>query len=715
MKLYLIINISFYLFVLNVFAAIQIDQDGRFKNSIGMEMVWIEPGEFRMGNDGEIDYSQVATDARYAPYRGKGAEHPYLEDGPPMASHPLEWDESPSHQVQITRGFHMATTPVTNAQYEQFDPDHASLRGKRGFSSGDDEAVLFVSWEDAVAFSEWLSEKEGRPYRLPTEAEWEYAARAGTTTPYYTGDTLPEVYHHHQVMNRSHTIEPDKVNLKVGQTPPNPWGLYDIHGLVEEWCYDWYGPYTAEPKTDPVGRVDGIARVTRGGSHSTGLPFLRSANRSGALPETGHFLIGFRVVMGEMPETEPLSEPDPPRWAQDVSQQRFDWTVSNVPEDEPVFKEPRTFVQISEDANGPLYITHNHNPALTALPNGDLLAIWFTTVKERGREMVVAGSRLRQGRDQWDPADVFFNVPGRNQTGQALWWDGDVTVYHFSGVGIGDDWRDLSLVMRISTDNGSTWESPKIIGQKYYGPRHQPFDSVIKTSDGAIILAGDAGPLGEGGSVIHISRDNGETWYDPGRNEPTPVFTDGGRGAWIAGIHAPIAELNDGRLLAFGRGDNINGRMPKSISDDGGETWSYSSSDFEPIGGAQRAEMIRLSEGPLLFISFAKSSESFDELGDKIENTNSYEDLTGSGMFAALSYDEGETWPVLKLVTPGDKRRVLKAPPNLRWGEEFSILDRDRAESRGYLTATQTPDGMIHVLSSGTHYAFNLAWLETPH
>jgi hypothetical protein len=84
----------------------------------------------------------------------------------------------------------------------------------------------------------------------------------------------------------------------------------------------------------------------------------------------------------------------------------------------------------------------------------------------------------------------------------------------------------------------------------------------------------------------------------------------------------------------------------------------------------------------------------------------------GIGMYAAISYDEGKTWPVRKLVTPGTGRRVLDAPCNLRWGEDYSVLDETHAERRGYLTVTQAPDGMIHLLSSGTYYAFNLAWIE---
>lgn len=666
-------------------------------NSVGMKLVTIPAGEFRMGNEGEIDYTRLPKAGSNMPgYRGKG------QGEPPLAANPLEWDEAPAHMVYITRSFEMAATPVTNAQFERYRPEHRALRGRQGFSRGDDDAALFVNWHDAVAFCAWLSEREGRNYRLPTEAEWEYACRAGSGAAFFTGAELPLVYHRHQVMDREHALVPEKVSLTVGATPPNAWGLHDMHGLVEEWCRDWYGPYRAEPAADPVGRAAGIARVTRGGSHSTGIPFLRAANRCAALPDTRTYAIGFRVVVAPEPEASPLPVPPTPRWAQAVDQRRA--PVARNATVEPVFLEPRTYTRVPADANGPLYITHNHCPSLTLCPNGDLLAVWFTTIVERGREMVIAGSRLRRGAKVWDEPDVFFHVADRNLTGSALWWDGEQTLYHANGVGVGDDYRNLAIALRTSTDNGVSWTAPRLIRPEHQS-QHQVIDTLFRASDGTLALACDATHEGAGGTVVYLSRDEGRTWTAAGAQAPRPTFAAGTTGAWIAGIHGGIVELRNGQWLALGRGNEMEGQMPMSLSRDGGRTWEYRASGFEPIGSAQRLELLRLREGPILLLSFAKSLVQRDARGEAFE---------GRGMFAALSFDEGKTWPVRKLITPGEPRRVLDAPCNRRWGEEFSVLDRDRAETRGYLTGVQAPDGMIHVLSSGTHYAFNLAWIETP-
>lgn len=242
------------------------EKNNTITNTLGMNLVKIGAGSFIMGDE-EGDY-----------------------------------DEKPLREITISSPFYMSATPVTNAQYEQFNSSHKLLRGKRDLSLNDDEAVVFVSWYDAVAFTEWLSLKEGKQYRLPTEAEWEYACRAGTTTSYSTGDSLPAVFH----LNQNDEWYPKKVSLTVGKTPANQFGLYNMHGLVEEWCLDWYGSYTGKTETDPVAYISGDFKVTRGGSHNTNTEFLSSSNRSGMIPEDKNFLVGFRVVQAEMQELQNL-------------------------------------------------------------------------------------------------------------------------------------------------------------------------------------------------------------------------------------------------------------------------------------------------------------------------------------------------------------------------------------------------------------------------
>ncbi|MBR6882980.1 MAG: exo-alpha-sialidase, partial [Bacteroidales bacterium] len=185
-----------------------------------------------------------------------------------------------------------------------------------------------------------------------------------------------------------------------------------------------------------------------------------------------------------------------------------------------------------------------------------------------------------------------------------------------------------------------------------------------------ILLCCDAGPDGEAGTSLHVSKDGGKTWEDTGST--------------IAGIHAGIVERKDGSLMAFGRGNAIDGRMPCSISYDGGYTWTYTATEFPSIGSGQRLVLKRLQEGPILLCSFGEN-----------------------GLFVALSYDEGATWPVKKLLTDG-KTRVLDGGA---WTGTFT-MDATHAEPKGYLACTQTPDGMIHLLSSRVHYRFNLPWIE---
>ncbi len=603
-----------------------------------------------------------------------------------------ERDEAPAHMVTISHPFRMGVTEVTNAQYEMFDPSHRALRGKNGVSTEDDDAVVNVSWQDAVDFCAWLSEREGRNYRLPTEAEWEWACRAGTDTPYFTGDSLPSSMCRNQVVTRDYA----PVSLRVGVTEPNAFGLYDMHGNVEEWCLDWYGPYTVDDQVDPVGPLKGEFRITRGGSHNTPVKYLRSTNRMAMIPEDRHSLTGFRIVQSDYPLPQQTETTETISNQYDRSDQND--VTTQVVDNNPFFIPPIPFVREPSNRDVPFY-RHNHQPSVTWCDNGDLLAAWFSTDEENGREMVVLSSRLRAGQTEWDEPELFFKVPDRNMTGTSLFNDGQGTLYHINGVEAAGDWQNLIMILRTSTDNGYTWSAPRIIAPEHT-KRHQVISGTLQLPGGTFIQACDAGPGGDDGTAVHISLDHGLTWTDTGTT--------------IAGIHAGIVALNDGSLMALGRGMSIadkdgNMKMPMSVSHDMGKTWEYHASEFPPIDGGQRLVLMRLHEGPLLLVSFTDHPERTpeNERGMEFNNTQDDDTFTGYGMFAALSYDDGKTWPIKRLMTDGVTRELDGGG----WTGPFT-MDATHAEPKGYLTGVQTPDNTIHILSSRLHYRFNLSWLE---
>lgn len=613
-------------------------------------------------------------------------------------------DEAPAHRVMLTYEFFMGVTPVTNAQYELFDPAHHDLRGKKGLSVRDNEPALFVSWQDAGNFCSWLSKMENKPYRLPTEAEWEYCCRAGTQSAYSTGDTLPEQYY--RVQQEKRDITP--VDLTVGRTPANAYGLKDMHGLVEEWCGDWYGPYKNGDAFDPCGPDTGEFRVTRGGSHNTAVRFLTSAQRLAAMPEDRSCLIGFRVVQADGPKNFCKSPERIPLWGKNVERSKCRWGKATLP----VFSEPVPYINVPENPRGiPLY-SHNHCPSVTWCDNGDLLAIWFSCEQESGREMTILASRLRRGSHSWDTPAEFFKVPDRNMSGSAIFNNSKGTLYHFNGVSSGYDWAHLALAVRTSTDDGVTWSGPRYADAEH-GYRNQVISGTFETSSGLLIQPCDATPAGEGGTSLHISRDGGGTWYLADKEGLSPVFAQGCTGCRIAGIHAGVAELDDGSLIAFGRGNPIDGHMPMSRSFDNGVTWRYSVSGFPPVANGQRLVLKRLNEGSLLLVSFSDNTAYKFEPGGKpefrgIEAVNALgRESRVFGMFAALSYDGGSTWPLKKLLSTGAHSKANGGA----WTGKFEF-DENHAEPMGYLAATQSPDNMIHLISSRLYYRFNLAWLE---
>jgi formylglycine-generating enzyme required for sulfatase activity len=189
--------------------------------------------------------------------------------------------------VTLTKPFELGVYEVTQEQYEKVKGTNPSS------SKGPQNPVEKVSWEDAVEFCRKLSElpeekAAGRVYRLPTEAEWEYACRAGTTTAYSFGDDESQL--------RDYAWFSGNATHPVGQKKPNPWGLYDMHGNVWEWCQDSYGAFPQGLATDPKGPSSGSYRVYRGGSWNLTVRLCRSSSRSRCSPSYHFGYLGFRVV-----------------------------------------------------------------------------------------------------------------------------------------------------------------------------------------------------------------------------------------------------------------------------------------------------------------------------------------------------------------------------------------------------------------------------------
>lgn len=207
-----------------------------------------------------------------------------------MGSNSGSSNEKPVHRVTISKDFYIGKYEVTFAEYDKFcnatgrrkPNDEGWGRGKR--------PVMNVSWDDAKAFISWLSQITNKTYRLPTEAEWEYVARAGSTTKYSFGDSANLLASFAWYKKNSK----DKTH-KVGEKEPNPWGVYDIHGNVWEWCEDWnYSYKNYRNKNYSIKRT---RKVRRGGSWHDNRIFLRSASRSFFTATNSSRYVGFRVVL----------------------------------------------------------------------------------------------------------------------------------------------------------------------------------------------------------------------------------------------------------------------------------------------------------------------------------------------------------------------------------------------------------------------------------
>jgi len=227
------------------------DPPKHYTNSLGMKFVWIPPGSFMMGSPKEEK---------------------------------LRHEEETQHKVTLTKGFYMGVDTVTQEQWQQVmgnNPSH--FKGEKNLP------VDAISWNDCQQFIKKLREKDKdeKAYRLPTEAEWEYACRAGTTTPFHFGETISTEqanYFGEGVYGNGKKGVNRQKTTPVGTFPANAWGLHDMHGNLRQWCQDWYGGYPNNDVTDPQGPEKGQFRVLRGGCWLNNPQFCRSAHRVGHVP-----------------------------------------------------------------------------------------------------------------------------------------------------------------------------------------------------------------------------------------------------------------------------------------------------------------------------------------------------------------------------------------------------------------------------------------------
>ena len=256
----------------------------QLSDTVSLDMIWIEPGTFMMGSpEDEL---------------GRDPEKETL------------------HEVTLTTGYWVGKYEVTQSQYEAVMGTNPS----RNYGVGDEYPVYYVSWNDAMDFCAKLTETEkaagrlpgGYEYTLPTEAQWEYACRAGTTTALNNGKNLSDMDECLEMDEVGwYGYNSDRTSHPAGEKKPNDWNLYDMHGNVQEWCFDWGDEYPTSPVVDPTGPEIGYYRVLRGGSRSNRAYACRSAYRTYFGSDYTANNVGFRVALAKVPTKDmviPLSD-----------------------------------------------------------------------------------------------------------------------------------------------------------------------------------------------------------------------------------------------------------------------------------------------------------------------------------------------------------------------------------------------------------------------
>lgn len=511
-------------------------------NSLGMEFVLVPSTTFKIGKPSEPKINDVAG---------------------------LDYDLSSEHKVTLTKSFYILKSPVSEPALKQ-----------SGLASAND-----ISWRDAAAFCDWLSQRESRHYRLPTEAEWEC------------------------------------INQKT------PIGL-TFEG--REWVQDWHGVVPPDDVCDPMGPATGLTKVIRDGSKRESLP-ADARSLPWGFPPTR-----FRIVLA--PQSPAIAFASPPSFTQSAIKQSPEPALQGPDPKLPYFTvrfalpiPPENDTALTGPHVGidPSVMAHNHSPGFEILANGDALAIYFTAKDSKGSSESDAATRfvqarLRYGAEQWDPPELFCDFKPYNDQSGLLWRDGNTLRFFAGGRGMSDS---LPFRMAFSTNNGATWTtSLPLLDAPAHDYTAQPITSAFRGPRNSIFFAMDAG---KDASFLWRSTDDGVHWHDMG-----------GR---TSARHSAIVPLdNSGHLLAIGgKNASIDGWSPLNTSADWGATWSASEkSPFPALAGNQRPSMIRLANGHLCFVS-----DSYQ----RKKNTSPEGWKYGEGCFVAISSDNDKNWHIKRL------------------------------------------------------------------
>ncbi len=518
--------------------------------------------------------------------------------------------ETPAHPVTLSNGFWIGKYEVTKEQWQAV-MGNEPWKGHRYVSENPRSPAVYISWEDAHTFTTRLATITGRDFRLPTEAEWEYACRAGTTTRFYWGDDPAYDEINQKAWWLGNTlITMEKYAHPVGMLPPNPWGLYDMSGNVSEWCQDWHGYYYDGIAVDPVGPATAEHRVLRGGSWLCIGGHCRSSRRHHETPSIIKSDIGFRVVLAKLPKPQP-----------------------GTPEFVNVF---------TAGAEG----VHTYRiPGLLIAPDGSLLA--FCEARKISQEdMSPSDMVLRRSLDggrTWLPMQTLVQGQGI----EALMNPCPVIDYiNNTIILICDNANKVSTnhhqhFQLISRDNGQTWSEPVDIGPfiTNYDDTFNPGPGVgLQMKNGRLVIPGYTGEPNEEceeefHSRVLYSDDHGKTWT---LGDAVSVLSD----------ECQAVELADGKLMLNMRGDMGMSCRGVAISEDGGRTWSNFRWDRTLNECPCQASLARYSlpgpdeKGRILFSNPDNSGEKFNV----VERTR---------MTVRVSYDEGQTWPVKRLIHHG--------------------------------------------------------------